>query len=91
MRKTPKERGYKGICLQVGEILVRGQLRPVAVDIHHAKKAERLVARGAELVPGPRRHRDKVVRLKTSDLASDQALAMAVKNQDGVSVLVSLE
>ena len=91
MRKAPKECGYARISLQVRQILVRGQLWPVAVDIHHAKKTEWLVGRGTELVPRPRWYRDKVVRLKTSNLASDQALATAVKDEDGVSVLVSLE
>jgi hypothetical protein len=91
MRKAPKECGYARISLQVREILVRGQLWPVAVDIHHAKKTEWLVGRGTELVPRPRWHRDKVVTLKMSNLASDQALATAVKDEDGVSVLVSLE
>jgi hypothetical protein len=91
IRKAAKECGYARICLQVREVLVRGQLWPVAVDIHHAKKTEWLVGRSAELVPRPRWHRDKVVRFKMSNLASDQALAAAVKDQDGVSVLMSLK
>ena len=91
MRKVPKECGYARIGLQVREILVRGQLWPIAVDIHHAEKTQSLVGRRTELVPRPRWHRDKVVKLQMSNLASDQALATAVKDQDGVSVLVSLE
>jgi hypothetical protein len=90
-RKALKECGDARIGLQISEIFVRRQLWPVALDIHHAKKTEWLVGRGTELVPRPRWHGDEVVRLKMSNLASDQALATAVKNQDGVSVLVSLE
>jgi hypothetical protein len=90
-RGVPEERGDAWVRLQVGEILIRGQLRSVAVEVHHAEKSQWLVARGAKLVPGPRRHPDEVMRLKTSNLASDEALTAAVNDENRVRVLVSLE
>ena len=43
-----------------GQILFRRKLRPIALGIHHAEKAERLVPGGLELVPAPRRNCDQV-------------------------------
>ena len=37
--RSPKECGDARVRMQVGQIVTTGQLRPIAVDIHHAEKA----------------------------------------------------
>src|SRR2546430_2098344 len=67
------------------------QLRLVAFGIHHAQKTERLVGRGAELVPGHRRHGDEIARLERLYLLADEAMAAPAQNQHAMHVLVPLQ
>src|ERR1043165_3805654 len=72
-------------------LVALGELRAVAVGGHQAQEAERLVGRGAELVPRHRRHVDQIVRVDGVGLVADEALAMAADHHDGVHVVVPLE
>src|SRR5882672_490572 len=73
-RLAVEERRDRGVLLQALDILRGRELRLVALGIDHAEEAERLLGRGAELVPCHRRHGDEIARLESLHLVPHETM-----------------
>src|SRR5437763_269389 len=90
-RLAVEESRDSGIAPQPRDLVGARQLRLVAIGVDHAEEAERLAVRGAELVPGHRRHRDEIARREPFHLVADEAMPATTQDQHAMHVLVALE
>src|SRR6185437_13471752 len=63
----------------------------VALGVDHAQKTERLIRRGAELMPGPGRHGDEIERADFYHLVADQRPAAPAQDRHRMRVLMALQ
>ena len=73
------------------QIVRRRQLWPVSIGIHHAQEPERLVDRGAKLMPCPRWDVDEIANLHIEYFGADEAATMPTQNHDRVLMVMTFE
>src|SRR5208282_553057 len=91
-RKSRIEEGSDSwVLLKLQQLLFGWELWPIALAVHHAKKAERLVRRGAELVPSHGGYEDKIGRGHFAHLAANKASAAPPEYHYRVGVFMPLK
>jgi hypothetical protein len=76
---------------QRSELLRRRQLRPVALGVDEAEEAEFFARARAELMPGPGRDRDEVVRLHQMHVRADERVTATAQDHHRMHMLVALQ
>src|SRR6185436_11614476 len=79
------------ILAKFRDVLGRGKLRPVPLPVHHAEKAERLLAGSAELMPAHRGHSHQIELCDRANLAADQTPPVAAQDHHRMDVFMTLQ